>query len=124
MIDDISRIIPLREVPRGNGQVALFSAGGAVLLDGSPATLGFVPAGMIVPGMTQGSGALSGLTINGKPVAKGEGGAVSGGSLAGHFAVRDDLGPQAQARLDALARDLTERFSDPALDASLSLIHI
>ena len=118
VIDDISRIIPLREVPRGNGQVALFSAGGAVLLDGSPATLGFVPAGMIVPGMTQGSGALSGLTINGKPVATGEGGAVSGGSLAGHFAVRDDLGPQAQARLDALARDLTERFSDPALDAS------
>ncbi len=118
VIDDISRIIPLREVPRGSGQVALFSAGGAVLLDGSPATLGFVPAGMIVPGMTQSSGALSGLTINGKPVATDEGGAVFGGSLAGHFAVRDDLGPQAQGRLDALARDLTERFADPALDPS------
>ena len=118
VIDDISQIIPLREVPRGNGQIALFSAGGAVLLDGSPATLGFVPVGMIVPGMTQGSGALSGLTINEKPVATGDAGVVSGGSLAGHFAVRDDLGPQAQAQLDALARDLTERFSDPTLDIS------
>lgn len=118
VIDSIAGIIPLREVPRGNGQVALFSSGGAVLLDGSPAELGFAPVGMIIPGMSQGSGALSGLTINGKPVATAEGGAIFGGSLAGHFAVRDDLGPQAQARLDALARDLTERFADPALDAS------
>lgn len=118
VIDSIAGIIPLREVPRGNGQVALFSAGGAVLLDGSPAKLGFTPVGMIIPGMTQDSGALSGLTINGKGVATGEGGAVSGGSLAGHFAVRDNLGPQAQARLDALARDLTERFADPAVDAT------
>lgn len=118
VIDSIASIIPLREVPRGNGQVALFSAGGAVLLDGSAAELGFTPVGAIVPGMTQGTGALSGLTINGKPVATGEGSAISGGSLAGHFAVRDDLGPQAQVRLDALARDLTERFADPALDAT------
>ena len=118
VIDSIAGIIPLREVPRGNGQVALFSAGGAVLLDGTPAELGFTPVGMIVPGMTQGSGALSGLTINGKALATGEGSAIFGGSLAGHFAVRDDLGPQAQARLDALARDLTERFADPALDAT------
>ncbi len=121
VIDDISAIIPLREVPRGHGQIALFSAGGAVLLDGAPAELGFAPAGLIIPGMTLGSGALSGLTINGKSVSTGEGSLISGGTLAGHFAVRDDLAPQAQARLDALARDLIERFADPALDVTRAL---
>jgi flagellar hook-associated protein 1 FlgK len=118
VIDGIASIVPLREVPRGHGQVALFSSGGAILLDGAPTELGFTPVGIIVPGMTQGSGALSGLTINGKAVTAGQGGAMSGGSLSGHFAVRDELGPQAQARLDALARDLTERFAGSTLDTT------
>lgn len=119
LIDGISGIIPLREVPRGNGQIALFTTGGAVLMDGAPAQLGFAPVGVIVPGMTQGSGALSGLTINGRPVSTAaEGSLIAGGSLAGNFAVRDDLAPEAQSRLDAVARDLMDRFGDPALDAT------
>ena len=44
-----------------------------------------------------------------------------GGSLAAQFAVRDSLAPEAQAKLDALARDLLERFSDPAVDPTLAL---
>ncbi|MDZ4136964.1 MAG: flagellar basal body rod C-terminal domain-containing protein, partial [Paracoccaceae bacterium] len=44
------------------------------------------------------------------------GGPLAGGSLAANFALRDDLAPEAQTRLDAVARDLVERFSDPALD--------
>lgn len=117
LIDTISGIIPLREVPRGNGQIALFTAGGAVLLDGAPAELGFAPVGVIIPGMTQASGALSGLTINGRAVSTAaEGSLISGGSLAGQFALRDDLAPRAQSQLDAIARDLIDRFADPALD--------
>lgn len=119
LIDGISGIIPLREVPRGNGQIALFTTGGAVLLDGAPANLGFTPVGVIVPGMTQASGALSGLTINGRPVSTAaEGSLIAGGSLAGNFAVRDDLAPKAQSRLDAVARDLIDRFADPGVDAT------
>ena len=119
LIDGISGIIPLREVPRGNGQIALFTTGGAVLLDGAPAELGFAPVGVIVAGMTQASGALSGLTINGRAVSTAaEGSLISGGSLAGHFAVRDDLAPQAQTRLDAVARDLIDRFADPGVDTT------
>ena len=117
VIDSISGIIPLREVPRGNGQIALFTTGGAVLLDGAPAELGFSPVGVIIPGMTQASGALSGLTINGRPVSTAaEGSLISGGALAANFALRDDLAPQAQSRLDAVARDLIDRFADPAVD--------
>ena len=118
-IDSIAKIIPLREVPRDKGEVALFTTGGAVVLDGLPAQLGFTPAGVVVAGMTQSSGALSGLTLNGKALSTAaEDGPISGGTLAAQFAIRDDLAPQAQAKLDATARDLVERFADAGLDST------
>lgn len=118
-IDSIAKIIPLREVPRDTGEVALFTTGGAVLLDGLPAQLGFTPVGTVVAGMTQASGALSGLTLNGKAISTAaEAGPISGGTLAAQFAIRDDLAPQAQARLDAVARDLVERFAASGLDST------
>ena len=117
VIDAIAEIIPLREVPRDGGKIALYSTGGAVLVDGSASTLSFTPVGVITPDMTLSSGALSGITINGQTVPTiAEGGLISGGSLAAHFALRDVLAPQMQEKLDAIARDLVERFQDPALD--------
>lgn len=119
VIDGISKIIPLREVPRDNGQIALFTTGGAVVLDGRPAVFGFQSVGMIVPDMTQASGALSGLTLNGKAISTAaEDGPISGGTLAAQFHVRDDLAPAAQAKLDAVARDLIDRFAASGLDAT------
>ncbi len=119
VIDSIAEIIPLREVARDGGKIALFSTGGAVLLDGTPSTIGFTPVGIITPDMTLASGALSGLTINGQATpTDAEGGLVSGGSLAAHFALRDVLAPEMQTKLDAVARDLVERFADPALDTT------
>ena len=41
LIDEISSIVPLRQVPRDNGQVALYSTGGAILLDGGVAEIEF-----------------------------------------------------------------------------------
>lgn len=121
MIDGISQLVPLREVKRDFDQVALMTTGGAVLLDGQPARIEFAPVHTIVPEMTQASGGLSGLTINGRPMATaGETSLILGGELAGMFAVRDELAVAGQARLDSLARDLAERFADPALDPSLA----
>lgn len=118
-IDALSSIIPIKQVPRDGGQVALISSGGAILLDGRAAELGFSPVNMIVPEMTLGGGALSGLTINGQPIdTTTDRNAISGGSLAAHFQVRDELAVTAQAQLDAFARDLVERFQDPALDVT------
>jgi flagellar hook-associated protein 1 len=120
MIDRVATAIPLREVQQGNGRVALYTTGGAILLDGPAAKLGFTPVGTMVPQMTLGSGALSGLTLNGRPIATaGDASVISGGRLSGLFAIRDDLAPAAQAQLDAVARDLVERFADPAVDPTL-----
>lgn len=119
LVDSMSAIIPLREIARDNGQIALVTTAGAVLLDGKAATFGFSPVGLITPGMTLGSGALSGLTLNGQPVATaGNRSPVAGGTLAADFLVRDQLGTDAQAQVDAIAREVVERFAAPGLDAS------
>lgn len=115
-VDRIADLVPIREVSRDHDQIALMTTGGAVLLDGQAAEFSFTPVHTVVPEMTQGSGGLSGLTLNGRPMATaGETSLVLGGKLAGMFAVRDELAVAGQGKLDAMARDLVERFSDPSL---------
>ena len=119
-IDDISGIVPLKQVDREFGQVALYAPGGAIVLDSQAVTFGFEPVGVIVPEMTLESGALSGLTINGKTVRTDAANSpIQGGSLAALFEVRDDLATKAQSQLDAVARDLIERFEDTSVDPTL-----
>ena len=121
LVDTISAIVPVREIPRDLNQIALYTTGGAPLLDGRPSVFGFTPTRMITPEMTQAAGGLSGITINGRPYdTAGSGSPILGGTLGALFAVRDDLAASAQGKLDAVARDLVERFSAPGLDATIA----
>lgn len=121
LIDGVSEYIPVREIPRDRGTVALYTPGGARLIDGNPVELGFSATGVITADMTV-SGALSGLTINGKSVStSAEQGPIAGGRLAGLFDLRDVQAPEMQTRVDAVARDLIERFESPAVDPTLSV---
>ena len=121
LIDDLSGFIPLRQVPRGGGTVALFTTGGAIVLDGAPATLDFTASNLVQPHMTLDNGLLSGLTINGVAVApSGPGSPVDGGRLSALFSIRDDLAVDAQTQLDATARDVIERFQQAGLDPTLA----
>jgi len=118
-IDSLASIVPMRQVERELGMIALYTTGGAILLDGRAAEFSFSQVGVIVPEMTQASGALSGLAINGYPVrTDGPRSSIAGGSLAALFETRDALATEAQARLDAVARDLVERFQDASIDAT------
>ncbi|MDJ1008253.1 MAG: flagellar hook-associated protein FlgK [Paracoccaceae bacterium] len=120
-VDDIAGIVPLKTLPQENGTVKLMTTTGAMLLDITPVEIGFEPVGVITPDMTIESGALSGLTINGVAVStSGNAAPLAGGSLGAAFDVRDTLAPQAQAELDAVARDFVERFQDPAVDPTLA----
>ena len=121
VIDEIHNFIPVREAQRDNGQVALYSTGGLVLIDGSPRELDFTPVNRVTPYMTQAGGQLSGLSINGIPITTSTSESpISGGTLIAEFAVRDELGPDANDQIDALARDLIERFQDPLVDPTLA----
>jgi flagellar hook-associated protein 1 FlgK len=121
VIDGIAGVVPLREYPRDNGTVALYTATGAALLDGRAATVSFTRTPTITPDMTLASGALSGLAIDGRPVrTDGAFSPIAGGSLAAAFAVRDDLAVTAQSRADGLAREIVTRFQDSGVDPSLA----
>ncbi|MDR7126149.1 flagellar hook-associated protein FlgK [Pseudotabrizicola sp. 4114] len=117
MVDSIAAIIPVREIAREHDQIALYTAGGTSLLEGRPVQFGFTPTGLITPDMSLAAGSLSGLTVNGQPLSTAPaGGRLGEGRLSALFELRDALVPEAQANLDALARDLIERVSAPAVD--------
>ncbi|WP_417806484.1 flagellar hook-associated protein FlgK [Thioclava sp.] len=120
LVDQVSTIVPVRQIARDNDQISLVTTGGAFLLESNPVEIGFSAAGTITADMTQDSGALSGLTINGMDIATADDRLMGGGSLGALFSIRDELAPQAQTQVDAYARNLIERFSDPATDPTLS----
>lgn len=121
LINEINEIVPVRVAPRDHGRIALYTPGGAILLDGKAAEVGFAPTPTIMPHMTLDSGDLSGLSVNGVALATSPpGGALRGGSLGALFAVRDDLTVTAQAGIDGFARDLAERFQGFGPDPTLA----
>lgn len=112
VLDQLAELVPFRLATRDNGAVAVYSTDGAVLLDSRPAELGFDASNAVAPHMTVENGLLNGLTLNGRAIAPPSG----GGRIAGLFELRDEMATDAQAQLDALARDLVERMQDPTLD--------
>lgn len=120
LVDIVAQEIPLRQLDRGRGEIALMGLGGIMLLDGSPAELGFSARTTLSPAMTIENGALSGLTVNGNPIdVHSATNPLRGGRLEALFDLRDVEAPKAQARVDAFARDLIERFQDPNVDPSI-----
>ncbi len=113
VLDTIGSIVSINVIPRDNGAIAIYTEGGAILLDVNAAQVGFDQKNIVTEFQSFEAGTLSGLSLNGQDLRIS---ALSGGSLGGHFAVRDTHGVQAQTQLDALARDLVERFDDPSLD--------
>ncbi len=121
LIDQVGELVPVRMSPRDRGGVALYTTNGAVLLDGKAATIEFTEVGTVEPHMTEANGLLNGISINGYPMRiDSEKGALSGGAIGAQFAIRDEYGVQAQANLDATARNLVERYQDPTMDPTLA----
>ena len=120
LVDGISQIVPMREIPREGQRIALIATGGAVLLDGRAAEFSFTPVHTVVADMSLDSGSLSGLMMNGRPISTSPStGILKDGELGALFSIRDHSAVQAQEALDAMARDLIERFSMPGLDPTL-----
>ncbi|MEM9169147.1 MAG: flagellar hook-associated protein FlgK [Pseudomonadota bacterium] len=113
LIDEIGEYVPVREIRREFGKVDLMTEEGVFLLAGDARTLTFDgPRGM-APDQSLADGQLSRLTVDGVDITPGD--AALGareGAFAAHFKVRDEIGPEFQGQLDALARDLIERFQD------------
>lgn len=119
VIDRIAAIVPVREMDRDGGQVALVTPSGATLIDGRAREFGFVANPVITAEMTLASGGLTGLTLDGAAIAPDGIGALKGGSLGAAFTARDGELVDAQTDLDRIAADLIGRFQDPAVDSTL-----
>lgn len=120
-IDEIARIVPVRELDREHGQVALMTPSGQLLVDGSAQQFEFVANTTITADMTLASGGLSGLSIDGVPLTPAGIGKLDGGSLGAAFIARDVELVAAQDGLDTIAADLISRFQDPSVDPSLGV---
>lgn len=121
VIDAIAEIVPVRELDRDGGQVALITPNGETLIDGPAKEFGFVGNGVITPDMTLASGGLSGITLDGALIASDGIGKLAGGTLGAAFQARDSELTAAQGGLDNIAVDLISRFQDPNVDPSLSI---
>ncbi|MBW7922741.1 MAG: flagellar hook-associated protein FlgK [Rubellimicrobium sp.] len=120
LIDTIARIVPVREMARPDGRVALVTPGGEMLIDGRARQYEFAAAGVVTADMTLASGGLSGLMRDGQPVSGPAGtGWLDGGTLGAAFRLRDDILPAQSDALDRLAADLIARFASPAADPTL-----
>ena len=120
VVDRIALTIPVQEAERQGGQIALFTSGGAVLLDGTkPASFAFAPAFPVTADMSVGAGNLGSLFYNGKPVDPSRMDMFGRGSLAASFTIRDQLAPELQREMDALALDLHDRLADASVDTTL-----
>lgn len=121
LIDQVASILPIRTSSRPGGEVAIYTNGGAKLLDGPASELALTGTPIITQDMTLASGALSGLSIDGRPVNIGlpdGSGPADGGSLSALFVQRDTILPEFAIQLDALAEDLVTRFDAAGIDAS------
>ncbi|WP_297772837.1 flagellar hook-associated protein FlgK [uncultured Roseovarius sp.] len=119
VIDNLAEIVPVRQVARENGAVALVTTSGGLLLDGRAVTLSFDPAPLVAPNMMIESGALSGIRLDGVDIPVGaDRGPLQGGRLGAFFDIRDRAAVEVNAQLDAVARDLIERFQQDAVDST------
>ena len=120
LIDQVSQLIPVRQIRQPGGGIDLITNEGVFLLAGTAREVSFSPSGVVPASSTydNGAGVLSGLSVNGQDITPGGPGnlAVQTGVLSGFFAVRDEIAPQFNTQLDALAVDLIARFSDDTLD--------
>ena len=117
-IDRLAEIVPIRTARRDFGEIAIYAPGGAVLLEGRAQTFGFSRASALDPASSVGAGGLSAVTLGGSVIDAGSTGPLAGGELSAQVAVRDEIGPEMQTRLDAIAADLMQRFEAPGLDAT------
>ncbi|MEK0084965.1 flagellar hook-associated protein FlgK [Benzoatithermus flavus] len=123
-VQELTTILPVRVSQRPDGTVTLLTETGVTLLDEKVHELQFAGGDAMGPELAydRGRGGLPGLTVDGIDLTPGSGApqAIRTGRLAGSFAVRDQVMPQAQRQLDALASTLARAFqqADATIGAS------
>lgn len=119
LLDRIADQIGIQYFTRSPNELVVMTDGGVTLLDGSARMLEFTPTA-VIGSTTEYPSMLSGLKVEGADIAPGSGYPLplKSGRIAGLFAVRDSLMPQARRQIDEIASVLADRFQ--AADASIA----
>lgn len=118
LLDTISEQVGIHYFTRDSNELVVMTTGGVTLLDGRARELGFYHTAIIGSEAAY-PGGLSGLQVDGVDIVPGSGypNTLSGGRIAGLFAVRDQIMPQIQRQIDEVASVLADRFQ--AADSSI-----
>lgn len=108
-IDALTRILPLREVTRQDGQRMIVSLAGTVLLDDRVAKLTFSATPTI---SADNQDPLASILLDGRSVQMAPDGQLSGGTLSAAFNLRDTVTTSIQSDLDRISLTLATRLAD------------
>jgi flagellar hook-associated protein 1 FlgK len=117
ILKQLSEELSIRTTVRPNNDVLIYAEGGAVLFESSPRAVRFTATQPLVPGMTGNAVLIDGVAVTGDGAPM----PLSGGKLAAHAHVRDNIAPQLSRQLDQIAAGLVRSFAemDPALNPTL-----
>ena len=124
LLDDLSDYIPLTTKLQDNGVMHVYTKGGLTLLERNVSTFSFEKSNIIDASLSYENGDFSALMLNDIELNTTSTGSISGGSLAALFEIRDEYAVTEQEQIDAIARDLIERFADSGLDATIGTANI
>ncbi len=117
-VDALAQLLDIRVTDRGNGGIAIFTAGGSALFDGQASLLRFEPRATIGPSSLyspdpdeSGVGRLTIVDPQGAAVDL-RAGPLQSGEIAALLTLRDETLVDAQARLDAMAAGVARMMSD------------
>jgi flagellar hook-associated protein 1 FlgK len=106
-LKQISQIVGIRTVTRGDNDMMIYTSDGAMLYDGGPRKILFSPQTAFGPSIDGNP-----VVIDGVPMQPGNNGnSTAKGSLQGLLQVRDSIIPTYQSQLDETARGLITMFA-------------
>jgi flagellar hook-associated protein 1 FlgK len=118
-IDQLSQLMDIRVIDSGNNQISVFTTSGVQLAGVTAAHFSFQPLGTLTPNslydsdpQKSGVGTLMLTAANGSGVDLIASNAIRSGRIAGLIEMRDQMLPQAQSQLDAIAAAMASSLSD------------
>lgn len=106
-LDELSQIVDIQYFERTNGEVAVFTRGGTVLVDSDAQGMSHVRAAASGPTISHAQGGFTGIFVNGYDITED----IQSGKLAGLIELRDGSLNDFQRELDELAQEMSEKIN-------------
>jgi flagellar hook-associated protein 1 len=118
-ITQLSQLMNIKVVQTGNNQVAIFTGSGTQLVGAQARTLGFDARGALSPDLAwsanpsqDGAGTITLTSPSGDTTDLIANKSIQSGQIAAYLQMRDQILPQAQSQLDALASQMSQALSN------------